>query len=206
MKTRLLRETVPGVQVTITDSIVELEGGSWEEGQVIIDGATYTLIFKNGYFDLSGYTREQDTLFCQAVTIQENPVLFGSGSCFASHIVSTEPLNLDDFEITSPSRGWALPGNMASSYSLRQIFWGQCSLWATDTTINTIRPATTGTWGVGASTAREKLYYAVAYAFPPNQNHQIFIPDTSFVLPVVIDHEADLEYIMRLKRSMELSE
>jgi len=206
MKTRLLRETIPGVQVTITDSIVELEGGSWEEGQVNIDGFPYALIFKNGYFDLSGYTKDQDTLFCQAVTIQENPVLHGSGNCFVSHVVSTEPLNMDDFEVTSPSLTWALPGNMASSYSLQQIFWGQCTLWATDTTVNTIRPINSATWGVGASTAREKLYYAVAYLFPLPSNHQIFIPDTSFVLPVVIDHEADLEYIMRLKRSMELSD
>jgi len=206
MKTRLLRETIAGVQVTIADSIITLEGGSWQQGQVVIDGFPYLVVFQNGYFDLSGYTKEQETLFCQAVTIQENPALFGSGHCFAAHVVSTEPLNLDDFEETSSSLSWALPGNMDSSYSLQQIFWGQCQLWATDTTINSIRPVNAGTWGVGASTARDKLYYAVAYAFALPSNHQIFIPDTSFVLPVVIDTEPDLEYIMRLKRSMELSE
>jgi len=209
MKSRILRETIEGVQVTIGSEHpypAVLEGGSWQEGTVVIDGTAYKLIFNNGYFDLSGYSKEQETLFCQAVTVQENPVLFGSGMCFTAHIVSTEPLNIDDFEVVSGSRAWALPGNMASSYSLQQIFWGQCSLWTTDTTVNSIRPAATSTWGVGASTAREKLYYAVAYAFPPGTPHQIFIPDTSFVLPVIIDTEPDLEYIMRLKRSMELSE
>jgi len=204
---RVLRETVAGCQVTIThpESIV-VEGGDWQEGLVKIDGNDYVVVFHNGYFDLSGYTREEETLFCQSVAVQENPVLFGSGAAFAAHIVSTEPLNLDDFEVTSPSLAWALPGNMANHYSMQQIFLGTCSLYAQDTTVNNVRPVTTGQWGTGYATARDRLYYAVAYAFPLTLQHQLFIPDTTFVLPSVIDQEPDLEYIMRLKRSMELAE
>jgi len=46
----------------------------------------------------------------------------------------------------------------------------------------------------------------VAYALPKLINSNIIIPDTTFVLPAVIDDEPDLEYIMRLKRSYELAE
>jgi hypothetical protein len=206
-KRRVLRETVAGCQVTI-DSPTEytIEGGSWETGGVAIDGSGYLVVFKNGYFDLSGYVKEEETLFCQSVAVQENPLVFGSGSAFAAHIVSTEPLNLNDFEVASGSRAWALPGNMGNHYSIQQIFSGRCSLYVTDSTVNSVRAVTSGQWGTGYSTAREKLYYAVAYAFPLASVHQFFIPDTTFVLPSVIDKEPDLEYIMRLKRSMELAE
>jgi len=206
MKQRVLAETIAGCQVTINDPTdITLEGGSWEQGTVAIDGAGYFVVFKNGYFDLSGYTLEEETLFCQSVGIQETPLVFGTGAAFAAHIVSTEPLNLDDFEVSSGSRAWALPGNMNNHYSMQQIFFGQCTFWNMDTTVNSVRPITSGQWGTGYVTAGEKLHYAVAYAFPMGIAHQFFIPDTTFVLPSVIDKEPDLEYIMRLKRSHELA-
>jgi hypothetical protein len=207
VKRRVLRETVTGCQVTVTSPAeFAIEGGSWETGSVAIDGATYLVVFKNGYFDLSGYVEKEETLFSQSVAIQENPTIFGSGSAFAAHVVSTEPLNLNDFEVTSDSLAWALPGNMSNHYSIQQIFSGRCQLYVTDSTVNSVRAVSAGQWGTGYSTAREKLFYAVAYAFPLALPHQFFIPDTTFVLPSVIDKEPDLEYIMRLKRSMELAE
>jgi len=206
VKQRVLRETIAGVQVTVASpGDITLEGGSWEQGQVVIDGATYLVVFHNGYFDLSGYTKEAETLFCQSVSIQENPLVFGSGAAFAAHVVSSEPLNLADFEVASGSRAWALPGNMSNTYDLQQIFSGQCLLYVTDTTVNSVRAVASGAWGTGNATAREKLYYAVAYAFPLTTTHQFFIPDTTFVLPSIIDQEPDLEYVMRLKRSAELT-
>jgi len=193
--------------VTITSPTeYTIEGGSWQIGGVSIDGAAYLVVFNNGYFDLSGYTREEETLFCQSIAIQENPVVFGTGACFAAHLVSTAPLNLADFQVASTSRAWALPGNMSSDYSIQQIFSGRCQLYATDSTVNSVRPVTSGQWGTGFATAREKLYYAVAYAFPLSGVHQFFIPDTTFVLPSVIDKEDSLDYIMRLKRSVDLAE
>jgi len=206
VKQRILRETIAGVQVTIVSpEDITLEGGSWQQGTVVIDGNPYLVVFNNGYFDLSGYTNEHQTLFCQSVSIQENPLVFGVGTAFAAHVVSSEPLNLADFEVTSGSRAWALPGNMSNTYDLQQIFSGQCLLYTTDTTVNSVRAVANGAWGTGNATAREKLYYAVAYAFPLAQGAQFFIPDTTFVLPSVIAQEPDLEYIMRLKRSAELS-
>lgn len=205
-KRRLLRETISGTWARMYNQEITTTGGTWEVGVVKIQENDYAVVFHNGYFDLSGYTKEQQTLFCQAVSIQENPVLFGNGYTFAAHVVSTEPLNLNDFLVTSSSTVWALPGNMDSSYSLQQIFWGQCTYFAEDSTVNSVRPVTSGTWGTGYATAGEKLYYAVAYAMPLALNSNILIPDTTFVLPVVIDEEPDLEYIMRLKRSHELAE
>jgi len=178
-------------------------GGSWQVGSVTIGSTPYTVFFANGYFDLSGYSIDQLTTFVQGTTIQEVPLLNGQGTFFAAHIVSTEPLDIEDFSESSTSTSWALPGGLSSSFTLQQIIFGQCAIWSTDSTVGTVRPVTSGSWGVGDSTADQKLYYAVAYALPTDAPAQVFLPDTSFILSVMVAKEKDLNYIMRLKRSIE---
>lgn len=204
VKARLLRETIPGTRVDMASpEEPSVTGGSWEIGSVTIGTTPHTVIFASGYFDLSGYSIDQLTTFIQGTTIQETPLLNGFGTFFAAHIVSTEPLDISDFEISSTSTSWALPGSLSSSYTLQQIIVGQCAYWATDSTVNTVRHVGQGSWGVGSSTADQKLYYAVAYAFPTAAPAQVFIPDTSFIVSAMVQKEKDLNYIMRLKRSIE---
>jgi len=206
LETRILRETIAGTLAAVEHTPAETgtsTGGSWQVGTVTIGGTDYWVFFANGYFDLSGYTQQDKTLFTNNALVQQCPVIFGTGFPFSAHVISTEPLNLDDFEITDPSGGWALPGTMSSSYSLQQIILGSSTSWALDSSINTMRAVNGASWGVGDSTAREKLYYAVAYAMNKSLQAAVFIPDTTFVVPAIIDTEEDLEYMMRLKRSVE---
>ena len=157
----------------------------------------------NGYWDLSGYSLQDQTLFATGFMAQYIPNLFGTFNGFVSRIVSTEPLPLSAFEVTAPSRTWALPGSSGSSYSTQQIFYGDCTLWTTDSTVGTVVPVTSSNWGTGSSTAREKLYMAVAICFPKTLAQQLIFPDTNFVMPAVIGKEDELEYFMRLQRSIE---
>ena len=208
VRTRLLRETISGFQITGTGDPAEpfeFDGQSqWEQGSVVIDGANYAVMVATGYFDLSGYTQTDSTVFIKDVLLQQSPMPpFGIFSGFTSRIVSTEPLSLADFEIASPSRNWALPGTSASSYSLQQIVYGDASFHTTDTTINTTVKVNQSRWGVGNSTAREKLYYAIAVVVPRTVPTVLLYPDTHFVLPCMIAEEPELEYIMRLARSVE---
>jgi len=204
VKARLLRETIPGTRVDMASpEEPSITGGSWEIGSVTIGSTPYTVIFANGYFDLSGYSIDQLTTFVQGTTIQETPLLNGQGTFFAAHVVSTEPLDIEDFSRSGTSTAWALPGGLSSSFSLQQIIFGQCAYWATDSTVGTVRPVSQGNWGVGESTADQKLYYAVAYALPTAAPAQVFIPDTSIILSTLIAKEKDLNYVMRLKRSIE---
>jgi len=205
-ETRILRETLEGTFATaLTEPVgtIQLEGGSWQTGTATIAGQQYHIIFNNGYFDLSGYTLEDKTLFTTGAIVQQVPPVYGQFSGFSAHLMSTEPLNLDNFENTSPSGNWQLPGMMGSTYSLQQIILGSSSSWALDSTTNSPRVMNGATWGLGDSTAREKLYYAVAWAIPKALAGTIMIPDTSFVVPSIVEKEPDLEYIMRLARSVE---
>jgi len=204
VKARLLRETIAGTRVDMASPEPPVvTGGTWQVGSVTIGTTAYTVFFANGYFDLSGYSIDQLTTFIQGTTIQETPLLNGQGTFFAAHVVSTEPLDIEDFTRSSKSTAWALPGGMSSSFTLQQIILGQCAIWSTDSTVGTVRPVTQGSWGVGDSTADQKLYYAVAYALPTAAPAQVFIPDTSIILSVLVAKEKDLNYIMRLKRSIE---
>jgi len=87
---------------------------------------------------------------------------------------------------------------------MQQILYGDSAYWALDTTTNITRPLNFTQWGTGASTARDKLYIAVALVVPPTQlGVQLIYPDTTFVIPSVIAEEPELEYMMRLARSVE---
>lgn len=206
-KSRLLSKLLPGMQVTSDgDPNTPLDfdaQGSWQVGEVVIDGNQYYVLLNNGYWDLSGYSLEDKTLFATGFMAQTIPNMFGEFFGFVSRVVSTEPLPMSAFEVTSPSRNWALPGSSGSSFSTQQIFYGDCTLWTTDSTVDTIVPVTSSNWGTGSSTAREKLYMAVAIAFPKTMTQQLIFPDTNFVLPTIIGKEPELEYMMRLQRSIE---
>ena len=206
IQARRLSKTLPGMQVT-TDgdpaSDPVWDGQAWQEGSVTIDGALYFVFMQNGYYDLSGYTLQDKTLFIQNVVLQECPNLFGNFDAFVSRIVSTTPLPLDAFEKNSASRTWALPGHTENTYTMDNIVYGDCTLWTADSTVSSSVPLAKSVWGTGDSTAADKLYIAVAIACFKGTAQQIIYPDTTFVIPALVGEEPELEYLMRLSRSLE---
>jgi len=213
--TRLLREQIPNGNFHIADGDEHPGSFGWSqytEHETI--GVYYKVFF--GYFDLSGYTLEQKTTFIQNVMFQNvgNTRLSFMDTAFPideCRIVSTTPMAIEDFIEFSHS-SWEVPGTPTSNFSTQQIVQGTMLAYEMDVGAAIGRLSQVSSWGVGDSTAAEKLYYARAFRFPRVANvvgpgtYSATFPAVNVVVPVMIGEEPDLEYLMRLKRSIELAE
>jgi hypothetical protein len=215
--TRLMREQIPNGHIAISDGQEAPATTGWEQYvEYETPGRYYKVFF--GYFDLSGYTLEQKTTFIQNVMFQNvgNNRLHGMKTEFPideCRIVTTTPLNIEDFVETSHST-WAVPGTPASNFSTQQVVKGTMTEYEMDLGAAIGRTSQASMWGVGDSTAAEKLYYARAFRFPraatsgsgPVATWYASFPAVNVIVPIMVGEEPDLEYMMRLKRSIELAE
>jgi len=215
--TRLLREQIPNGHIAINQgeqSPATSGWGQYTEHETV--GRYFKVYF--GYFDLSGYTLEQKTTFIQNVLFQNvgNNRLHGMKTEFPideCRIVTTTPMSIEDFIETSHST-WSVPGTPTSSFSTQQVVKGTMIEYEMDLGAAIGRTSQASMWGVGDSTAAEKLYYARAFRFPrvaisgsgPIATWYSSFPALNVIVPVMIGEEPDLEYLMRLKRSIELAE
>ena len=209
VKARLLRKMIPGASVS-WDSVSEAltlttpEGG-WETQT--IPGVPYVFVYRFDYFDLSGYVHDDETCFPQTVNLQQIQPVKGSGTHFYRIDLATkDPVDFDDLNnFLTPSIP-APPGSLLSDTTLEQIFLGRLQLWEELSTISGLALSQETGWGVGDATAGEKLYLTTAYLIDQSANNAFNIPEGAWVMPSFIDKEADLEYMMRLKRSYELQQ
>jgi len=212
--TRLLREQIPNSNFQIADGEEHPGSFGWDQYTEYEDAGRYYKVFF-GYFDLSGYTIDQKTVFIQNVMFQNvgNNRLSFMDTQFPideCRIVSTTPMAIEDF-IESSYSSWAVPGTPTSNFSTQQIVQGTMLAYEMDLGAAIGRVAQGSSWGVGDSTAAEKLYFARAFRFPRFANigpgtYSATFPAVNVIVPVVIGEEPDLEYLMRLKRSIELAE
>jgi len=213
--TRLLREQIPNAHFAIQDGEESPASKGWGQYTTHETFGSYFKVYF-GYFDLSGYTLEQKTTFIQNVMFQNvgNNRLTGMQSQLAieeCRIVSTTPMSIEDFIEFSHS-SWVVPGHPASNFSTQQIVSGAMFEYQMDVGAVVGRLYQMSNWGVGDSTAAEKLYYARAFKFTrvasgvPSVTYFASFPPVNVVVPVMIGEEPDLEYLMRLKRSIELAE
>jgi len=216
---RLLSETIPNAHMAIIDG--DESGGStgWNQYETYESGAYITKAFF-GYFDLSGYTLEQKTTFIQGVMFQGigNYGLSGLQTGInpvECRMVTTTPMVLHDFTTSSHS-SWVVPGHpqtalgAGEAFSSQQVVSGSMAKFNLDVGAAIGRLGETSAWGVGASTAAEKLYYARVFRFPKViqgsiANYYMSVPPLEVVIPIITTTEPELEYIMRLKRSTELA-
>jgi hypothetical protein len=211
---RILREQIPAGNFKITEGI-EYGSTGWGGYEEDLVGAVYHKVYF-GYFDLSGYTREEKTTFIRGVTFQSigNAELDGmqaGGGIDECLVVSTTPMVLTDFTGENTASTWLVPGDMESRFSMQQVVSGEMLGYEMDqgATIGNIAQATS--WGLGDATAAEKLYYARAFRFPSNivgvatVTYSAQFPNVNVVVPIMTAQEPDLDYIMRLKRSTEIA-
>jgi hypothetical protein len=215
--TRLLRETIPNAHFALSEGEESPASTGWGQYTTFETPGYIRKVFF-GYFDLSGYTLEQKTTFIQNVMFQNvgNSRLSGMKTEFPideCRIVTTTPLNIEDF-IASSHSSWVVPGHPDSNFSNQQVVQGMMLEYQMDTGAAIGRVSQVTSWGVGDSTAAEKLYYARAFRFPraatsgsgPIATYYATLPPLNVVVPVMIGEEPELEYLMRLKRSIELAE
>lgn len=210
---RLMRETVDGGLISFLDGVLANQLGfhNYEFTQDL--GHAY--LFTHGYFDLSGYSKEQKTAFIEGAMFQQvglndlGAMITGYGieEC---RLVSTIPLDNADFTFTDSLGIWNLPGTPQSTFSMQQVVNGtvieyafnQGALWGI--------PTQSQTWGMADATAASKLYYARAFRFDVSPDtgatYKVAFCPIVVAVPIIVAAEPDLEYIMRLKRSVELTE
>ena len=201
---RVLSLTMTGGGATVNPAgTIVVNGGQWQAVPV----GTQWLIYNIETFDLSGYSLQDKTLFPQGVLLQDMGVVPRANLCTYAQratIVSTTPINVSDLVKTNAITGqWELPGSNGSTFNLNNIIHGRLQYFLTLTTAAGLQQISESTWGSGDSTAGEKMWVCDAYLIPDLDNQSLGMPDQAFVIPSIIAKEDELEYMMRLSRSLE---
>lgn len=206
VSSRVLTKVIAGTVAELKSSETTFAGG---EGWVSVDvlGGTYRIIYNIQTIDLSGYTIQDKTLFPQGILMQDmSPVPWGATGwpppIQRVTLVSTTPINESDL-ITVDGTGWHVPGSNGSTHSLQNILQGRLQYFVTLSTFTGLQQIKESMWGSGDSTAAEKIWLCDAHLMPVIVDNQYITPDQAFVLPSLIAKEEELEYFMRLSRSLE---
>jgi hypothetical protein len=211
--TRVLREQIGGGFLTIGDGAF---GVGIFPGYQVTDDTTAVLVHQlNQYFDLQGYALRDLTTYIQAALFQKIGRYDFEGMQAGANIeeiiiVSTVPLSITkDFTVNALAD--SVPGNLTSNTSLQDIVSCTQIVYAQDAGAGFGRPIQSNTWGVGDSTAADRLYFSRFFKFPKtkhsgagggNATYGFEWPEVGVVVPIVVAKEQDLEYIMRLARSV----
>lgn len=209
VKSRVLTKTIDGIAGLVGASQTVIMGGGEGWNHVFINvGTGFHLVYNIQTIDLTGYSLQDMTLFPQGVLMQDMQVFpQGAGSTFLQRatMVSTTPINEGDLTNVDATQGnsWHLPGSLSSTHELTNILQGRLQNYLTLTTYGGLQQTSESMWGSGDSTAADKMWLCDAILFPDVEGASFAAPDQAFVLPSIIAHEPELEYMMRLARSVE---
>ena len=207
--TRVLRKVIGDGFIAIGDGA--LTGGVFP-GYQVTDDSTAVLVHQiNEYFDLDGYSIRDLTTYIQAALFQKIGKYNFSGMQAGVEIVeimvvSTVPLSLNNDFTINPLND-SVPGSLTSATSLQEIVSCTELVYSQDAGAGFGRPIEVNTWGVGDSTAAEKLYVSRFFKFPKtkadtsNASYGFSWSELGIVVPIIVAKEEELEYIMRLARS-----
>lgn len=210
---RVLTDQLGPLYAYINDGLLDTDVSKFGPYTVDDASAAFTLVYSlNNYFDLSGYTREDLTTFIQGAIFQKvgNYTLSGMESdVFIDEmlILSTTPLSAADFSTSGTNP--ISPGGMASTQNLNNIVLGTLTEYSQDTGAGFGRMTQMESWGTGLSTAAPKLYWSRWLRFDKvkagggNATYYFGAPEVACVVPIVLGKEDELEYMMRLSRSLE---
>ena len=201
---RLLDHAVPGTYF-LTGAATEPTNG-WELS------TTNRFLYYENYFDMAGLMLDDLTLVPTVTSLQDGyPYYLGNTDVVAVYdIICTERLDVDEFinYIITPSG----PGMPESTEDWNQVIMCNYRLMTLQTQFTNATlalPATGGSFGSQEPSAARKLWiYRVALlgsSTDPGSPASIVIPATRFIMGAEIVKEDDLPYMMRLKRSYELS-
>ena len=204
---RVLNQGVSELNLTL----VLAEGWKGQGSWLPIQAGSVTGVYSENYFDLSGYELDDLTLVPEFLQLQDGLPYFAGTNVTTLRvfdIVSQERINPLDIYLDLVTGGF--PGSTNNPYDWSQIL--MCNfryfLPQTDfTDANLMLPATSGSFGSSEPTAVQKLwtYRIVITGGLLADGDVLNLPATRFVLGGEVIKEGDLEYMMRLKRSYELS-
>jgi hypothetical protein len=188
--------------------------------QVTVPGST--VLHWEGTIDLSGYARDYKTFYPAGGVVQRGPYFLerdGEGSLTYTAISSTP---LDPEEALYQLSGLGGPGflNLNSISALgvgtNQQNWNQIIFAETEVNVPNINisPNTFGVQqplernqsGSLSPTAAQVLYcLKLVYPFAATGATRMSVPASRVILPGTMDQEPELEYMMRLSRSVQLA-
>jgi hypothetical protein len=189
-----------------------LGGSNWEALQATIVGPVSVYWVNRTYLDLSGWTREDLTMFTRGVDIQKSTMpSAGTGNAASGmvemDVLTTRPLTDLECEIYATSIvGGGLPGFAPSTVDLMQTIYGELDQYAQNTTVlGTYIRVNRETFGSGVPIATDKLHWTrIYYAVGAAQGDSFVIHPTNLVMQATTAKEKDLVWMERLRRSYTL--
>jgi len=219
MEEQTLRIEIPPAQFGKADADPEWTILSSANGWSTIPG--YLGIYWEGSIDLSGYARDYKTFYPTGGVVQEGPYSFevgGSGS-IVYYIVSSVPLNAEAiyFQLASGLAGPSfinLEFVAASGYTQSQNW--ETTIFAESQMLVTNQNIAPNPFGIqqrlernqsgSLSPTASQVLYCMKMVIPlATDQTTIGIPASRVILPGNMDQEPELNYMMRLSRSIELA-
>ena len=204
---RILTQDVPAYNslYDATANVFPAQGGWYNEG--LPNAIAY-----ESYFDLSGYTQSKLTWVPEGCMVQD-PGRFVAENMpdvdiEVLDIISQERLSLTEIEADLFTGN--LPGAPATTIDREQIIFGQYRVMSTNTnyvSLDICTVMTGGSFGSGQASAAAKLWYykIIRINGIKTAASDLRIPASNFIMPGVAVQEEELPYMMRLKRSYEIS-
>lgn len=208
----LLRKTIPMVHV-LEDSEETDEWGivgqssGWE---IINNGTTNALLVWRGYFDLSGYVREDLTAFYMGGDFQESNIYqvaniaAPNGAVHNWDMYTKQLVDDEDWIFISSGNFFVPPGFRESLRTPDEVLYGRQRELAPDNQVfSNLVIKNQNMWGTGTATAGDRIHITRVYKIGGNFGNGgvLFVPSTICVASVVVDKEKDLVHMERLRRS-----
>jgi hypothetical protein len=174
------------------------DGVEFPPSQGWVNEGLLNIIAYESTLDLSGYEMDRITFYTQGAEVQDpgRYVLLGAATCDVEvlDIVSQERLSLLDID------NQLLAGSVLGDYRLMVVQ-------NTSANLELLSTIGGGTFGSGEPTAASRLwvYRIVRINGTKPPGAELRIPASRFMLQGIAATEEDLPYMMRLKRSFELS-
>ena len=184
---------------------------SWSTAEGWATPTGVDIIYASSYFDLSGYTADDLTLFPLGITLPDPGRYMSSNANVPLQvidIISQETLDASEMYTWITSN--IMPGMLGTTVEWTQMIWGQYRTFLGQATFQgagtEFLPASAGLFGSGSPTTVEKLYCYRFVVMPfADEGDQLFIPASRFILSAVIAPEEEKAFLMRQKRSYELA-
>lgn len=202
---------IPSTEATYSEVTGKFEAtNGWEGG-----GNT---AYYETYWDMSAYTLDDLTFFPISAVLQDGMPYGMAWSDVTDiglaviDIVSQEKLDIPTVYQNFVGSKLNLPGQPLSQENFEQILMENFRFMLPQvdfTQVGLVLPATTGSFGSLQPTACEKLWiYRIILVQDTVRTNgdRIIIPATRFIMSGTVVKEAELDYMMRLKRSYELSQ
>ena len=198
-----MAKILTGTAVVNSESaIINSVSGQWSP----VAGTTNAAV-QRSYFDLSGYNMDFLTTFIQGVEIQDPGPLAGNDNANELlEILTTEFISDAKIAAFLAGAGFSGPGYSLSTMNMDQVIYARRRNYVLNDTITPVIPNlhSTHLWGTTNAVTSDKVHIT-RILLTTTVDSVTFVSDTNVVMVAIISKEKELPFLMRQKRSYELS-